>query len=239
MHQKIEELPSTGFRTIELSFPDLPAFASRYFGRDIAADDYPSLTAAAASPLGSEKREDAFARARGWVGIISAAGTDMLQVGSSDSPEIRDTPVERLTGDLRQLADMLSEKVFRLAYENWCWAMRAPTWKAAWDLVRQVGRPNIGLYLDTFQSAGRVPDDDGGDAYRVDPPFSKDPDAATGLRPRGWWCHKYRPLPYDGGYLPVRNVVEAVLTTGFQGWFSMEVFDGRFQEKYGNDLKPA
>jgi hypothetical protein len=30
--------------------------------------------------------------------------------------------------------------------------------------------------------------------------------------------------------------VEAVLATGFRGWFSLEVFDGQFDKKYGDDL---
>jgi sugar phosphate isomerase/epimerase len=49
---------------------------------------------------------------------------------------------------------MLAKKNFRLAYENWCWSTHAPTWKDVWDIVRKVDRPNVGLCLDTFQSAG-------------------------------------------------------------------------------------
>ena len=37
-------------------------------------------------PRGSRAREAAFARARGWIHIMKALGTDMLQVGSSDTP---------------------------------------------------------------------------------------------------------------------------------------------------------
>jgi sugar phosphate isomerase/epimerase len=42
---------------------------------------------------------------------------------------------------------------------------------------------------------------------------------------------------YDGGYLPIDGFVRAVLKTGFNGWFSIEVFDGKFEEKYGEDLR--
>lgn len=41
---------------------------------------------------------------------------------------------------------------------------------------------------------------------------------------------------YDGGYLPIVEFAEAVLRTGFRGWVSVEVFDGKFKEKYGDDL---
>lgn len=50
--------------------------------------------------------------------------------------------------------DLLAEKGFKVAYENWCWATHAPTWKDVWRIVQKANRPNLGLCLDTFQSAG-------------------------------------------------------------------------------------
>ena len=56
--------------------------------------------------------------------------------------------------DLATLADLCAEKGFRIAYENWCWATHAPSWKDVWQIVQLANRPNIGLCLDTFHSAG-------------------------------------------------------------------------------------
>ena len=159
---------------------------------------------------------------------------------------------------------MLAAHNFRLAYENWCWSTHAPTWRAVWDIVRKVNRPNVGLCLDTFQTAGSewadpttasgliedVPRDvlklrvrasledlarevppekiyllQISDAYKPVEPISKDFDKEKGLRPRGVWSHDFRPVPFDGGYLPVVDVAKAVLRTGFRGYFSVEVFD--------------
>ncbi|KAK3488574.1 xylose isomerase-like protein [Neurospora crassa] len=300
LHQKIEAIRHAGFDGIELSFPDLQSYANLHFGRDIAEDDYDTLCEAGQAvrtllerhnlnifvlqpfsnfegwPEGSKKREDAFARARGWIRIMEAVGTDMLQVGSSDSEGIATDP-ERVAADLRELADMLAEKGFKLAYENWCWSTHAPKWSDVWNIVQKVDRPNVGLCLDTFQSAGgewgdpttesgrietpaitemelsvryraslkelaeTVPADkifffQISDAYKVQPPLDDKPDPESGLRPRGRWSHDYRPLPYDGGYLPIEQFAKAVLDTGFKGWFSVEVFDGKFEEKFGQDL---
>lgn len=299
LHQKLEAIVHAGFSGIELSFPDLQAYANQHFGKDIAEDDYPSLCEAGKHvrtlcenhnlkilvlqpfcnfegwPIGSKEREDALKRARGWMDIMSAVGTDMVQVGSSDSPNITSS-ISQLAADLAELADILALRRFRIAYENWCWATHAPTWKDVWTIVQMADRPNIGLCLDTFQTAGgewgdpttgsgrvetaniteeeltmsykisldeltrTVPPDkiyflQISDAYKVNPPLKPEPDE-SGLRPRGRWSHDYRPLPYDGGYLPIAPFVQAVLSTGFRGWFSIEVFDGRFEEKYGNDL---
>jgi sugar phosphate isomerase/epimerase len=177
LHQKIEAIREAGFDGIELSFPDLQAFASRHFGREVAEDDYNALCEAGKAvgamvaghglkilvlqPFanfegwseGSQERQDAFARAKAWIDIMEAVGTDMLQVGSSDSPGMSHD-LDQLARDLACLADMLAEKGFKLAYENWCWATCAPTWKDVWAIVQKADKPNIGLCLDTFQTAG-------------------------------------------------------------------------------------
>jgi sugar phosphate isomerase/epimerase len=158
---------------------------------------------------------------------------------------------------------MLAKEKFRMAYENWCWSTHAPTWKDAWEVVKEIDRPNVGLCLDTFQTAGSewadpttpsgliedVPRDELdtrfkasmvelsksipptkiyllqiSDAYKPAKPIERK--EIGGLRPRGRWSHDFRPMPYDGGYLPIEEVAKAVLKTGFRGYFSMEIFDG-------------
>ncbi|KAF6832711.1 3-dehydroshikimate dehydratase [Colletotrichum musicola] len=299
LSQKLTAIASAGFNGIELSLPDLQSFASQHFRKEVAEDDYTSLSEAATLvrarckelgleimvlqpfsnfegwPRGSQERQNAFERARGWVEIMSAAGTGMLQVGSSDSPGIEDAKMEDVVDDLRELADMLNERGFRVAYENWCWATRAPGWKDVWEIVKAADRENLGLCLDTFQTAGGEwgdPTTSSGiietldkqdletkfedslkeltdsipaekifflqvsDAYRVDPPLDAEPDE-NGLRARGRWSHDFRPLPFEGGYLPIGKVFDAVMKTGLQGWISVEVFDGREGEKFGGDLE--
>lgn len=58
-----------------------------------------------------------------------------------------------------------------------------------------------------------------------------------GLWPRARWSHDFRPMPYDGGYLPVEEVAKAVLRTGFRGWFSMEIFDGNVTRETGEGME--
>lgn len=317
LHQRLEAISQAGFTGIELSMPDLLSHAKELQALqqlpagDIQDDDWPTLVQAAEHvrhlcathglrvivlqpfanfegwPADAPQRAAAFARARGWARIMQAAGTDLLQVGSTDTPAARLATADRdrLAADLAALADALAPLGLRVAYENWCWATHAPTWRDAWDLVRRADRPNLGLCLDTFQSAGGewadpttgsglVEVDGGGgggaagdeaalaarwrascralaaevpgdkifflqisDAYKMTPPLSAEPDEG-GLRPRGRWSHDYRPLPYDGGYLGTQmaEFARAVLETGFRGWWSVEVFDGEFEAKYGDGL---
>ncbi|OQD60473.1 hypothetical protein PENPOL_c023G09212 [Penicillium polonicum] len=286
--RKLEALSKAGFASIELSFPDILDYAAHLQGQPISSNNFSELVIVAHRirelceansltimmlqpfanfegwPKGSTEREDAFARARGWIEIMEALGTDLLQVGATDTPPDRISITrEAIVSDLRELADLLAEHNFRLAYENWCWSTHAPGWKEVWKIVSAIDRPNVGLCLDTFQTAGsewadpttgsglieEVPYDvlqknfstsmdelartvppekiyllQISDAYKVSPPLKNE--TIEGLRPRGRWSHDYRPMPYDGGYLPIEDVAKAVLKTGFRGWFSMEIFDG-------------
>ena len=101
---KLDSISAAGFDAIELSFPDLQNFANSYFKKEIAENDYDSLCTAGKEvkklcaekqlkilvlqpfsnfegwPEGSPERKDAFERAEGWIKIMQAVGTDMLQV---------------------------------------------------------------------------------------------------------------------------------------------------------------
>jgi sugar phosphate isomerase/epimerase len=110
LETKLKAISSAKFQAIELGFPDLLSFASSYHKQEIKEDDYDSLCSAGAEvkslckqhnlkivmlqpfsnfegwPHGSKERNDAFARAKGWIKIMQAVGTDMLQVSLSFSP---------------------------------------------------------------------------------------------------------------------------------------------------------
>jgi sugar phosphate isomerase/epimerase len=145
---KLSAISSAGFKGVELGFPDLVSFASEYHKKEIKEDDYDRLCEAGKGvkmiceqsnlriimlqpfsnfegwKKGSKERKEAFERAKGWIRVMQSVGTDMLQVGSSDSPNIS-TSKEDIVSDIRELADMLAEHKLRLAYENWCWSTHA------------------------------------------------------------------------------------------------------------------
>lgn len=293
---RLHAISLAGFEAIELSFPDILSYGKTLLGHDVEPKNWDELCKVAAEiqkecrkrnlgimmlqPFsnfegwkeGSDGRKDAFERARGWIRIMQACGCDMLQVGSTDTP-MEKLDESNIVPDLRELADMLAKHGFKLAYENWCWSSHAPDWKDVWNIAKEVDRPNFGLCLDTFQTAGgewadprtesglledvskeelkqrfeksldelakTVPKDkiyllQISDAYKVPQPLDPEPNE-EGLRPRGRWSHDFRPLPYNGGYLPVADVARAVLKTGFRGWFSYEVFDAGADGK-GKDI---
>ncbi|KAK8061703.1 hypothetical protein PG994_008069 [Apiospora phragmitis] len=292
---KLKAIADAGFDAVELSMPDILAYGKMLNGTEPDPKDYDALVEIGKAikgqmvehglkvmmlqpfanfegwPKGSKERQDAFDRARGWMRIMEAVGTDLLQVGSSDAPGIAESSFDDMAADLAELADLCAEKGFRIAYENWCWATRAPFWKDVWEIS------GGGEWADPTTRTGLVEVEESSeaegeqrrpmyraqveqrwneslaelvvtvpaskifllqisDAYKMDPPIPDEVDKESGLRPRGQWSHDYRPLPYDGGYLPVREFLNAVLDTGFRGYLSMEVFDPKGQEKRYPDM---
>ncbi|KAI0035510.1 xylose isomerase-like protein [Vararia minispora EC-137] len=265
---KLEAISSAGFSAIELSFPDLLSFARWYLNRDVPDTDYDALCVTGTKvaelcaqkglqilmlqPFGkfegwskkSAERENAFKRARGWIRIMKAVGTDMLQVRTRSS-DAEHLDACRIVSDLQESADILAPLTFDV-----------------WNIVCAFDRSNIGLCLDTFQTTGSefvdpgsgsgfvegsflqefqhsldelartVPEDkiyllQVSDAYKLRIPLETD---ASGQKPRAQWSTTFRPVPFEG-YLPVVDVTVAVLKTGFRGWFSMEVFDSGWDGK--------
>ena len=104
LDKKLQAIAATGFQGIELGFPDLLSFATKFLGKHVGPQDFDHLCKAGLEvktlckdlrlkivmlqPFSnfegwkpqSEEREDAFRRAHGWIKIMQAVGTDMLQV---------------------------------------------------------------------------------------------------------------------------------------------------------------
>ncbi len=103
--KKLDAISGAGFSAIELSFPDILSFASLHLEHEVQPVDYDDLCIACKAiksmcdargleilmlqpfanfegwPEGSDGRQDAFTRAKGWIRLMQACGTDMLQVG--------------------------------------------------------------------------------------------------------------------------------------------------------------
>jgi sugar phosphate isomerase/epimerase len=140
---RLHAISAAGFSAVELSFPDILSYGQTLLGHEIEPSNYDELCKVAAEikkecdkrqlgimmlqpfanfegwPEGSDGRKDALERANGWIRIMQSCGTDMLQVGSTDTP-LEKLDKSKIVSDLRGLCDMLKEHGFRLAYENWC-----------------------------------------------------------------------------------------------------------------------
>jgi len=104
--EKMKAIRDAGFDAIELAMPDILAYKKELYGSEPNADDLNAIVevAKAIKSLANDfnlkilmlkpfekfegwkkgrsdkEREDSFARARGWIRVMVAAETDMLQV---------------------------------------------------------------------------------------------------------------------------------------------------------------
>lgn len=100
-----------------------------------------------------------------WLEIVGILDSDAILVPSNFLGPDPITGKARTTGDrdvivddLRQMADAaaLCSPPVRIAYEAIAWGTHVSTWEQAWEIVRRVDRPNLGLALDTFNTAAAI-----------------------------------------------------------------------------------
>lgn len=101
---KLEAIRAAGYQAVEMSLPDVVDYASHLASHQVEPDSFAELLPAAAEihrlcdalalkvmmlqplgtfegwPRGSAERKEAFARTIGWMEIMQAVGTDLLQV---------------------------------------------------------------------------------------------------------------------------------------------------------------
>jgi 4-hydroxyphenylpyruvate dioxygenase len=109
--------------------------------------------------LDRQKHEELIDKIHVWFRIVKELKTATIQIPANFLPVDQLTgDMNVIVGDLRKLADLglREEPQVRFAYENLCWSTHIDTWDKAWEVVKQVDRPNFGLCLDTFNIAGRV-----------------------------------------------------------------------------------
>lgn len=97
-----------------------------------------------------------------WLDILHVLESDTLLVASNflgPDPHTGSTrtsgDANLITSDLRDLASVAARASppVRVAYEAIAWGNHVWLWEQAWDIVRAVNRPNMGLALDTFNIA--------------------------------------------------------------------------------------
>jgi len=202
--------------------------------------------------------------ARGTLSILPHLGTDMLLIPSTTLPAEKITrDFNHMAKDLAKLADYANafSPPLRVCYEALSWGTHVSTWRDAWEVVRLANRSNLGLCLDSFNTAARQwadPYQHSGkrhaavdeelrrdlellvnivpaekifyfqiaDGKLMAPPLQlpTDPNEPI-LRP---WSRGYRLFPLEtnlGAYLPVKPFTDAVLATGYNGPWCIEVFN--------------
>jgi len=173
-------------------------------------------------------RARAFARAERKFDLMAALGTNLLGVPSTQHPSAL-AGLDRAADDLRTLGERAAARGLRVGFSALCYGRHISDHRAAWDLVRAVDHPAVGLILNSFHSLARGTAPDSIRAIPGDRIFhvqlADAPRVAMDLRTL---ARHFRLMPGEGD-LDVTGFTRAVLATGYGGSLSLEVINDQLR----------
>jgi 4-hydroxyphenylpyruvate dioxygenase len=175
-----------------------------------------------------EQLARAFERMERKFDVMEELGTDLILLCSNCSPlAVGDRA--RLIDDLATLGERAAKRRMRVGYEALAWGRHTFDHRDAWSLIRDVNHPSIGLILDSFHSLARgIPSASIGDIH-VDKLFVVQiADAPRLTMDYLSWSRHFRNMPGQGD-LPLADFAEAIHRIGYQGYWSLEIFNDRFR----------
>lgn len=175
-----------------------------------------------------EQRAAAFRRMERKFAVMEDLGTDLVLVCSNCSPQALGER-DRIVDDLRELGELAARHGKRIGYEALAWGRHVNDHRDAWSLVRDADHPAIGLVLDSFHSLAReIPSASIGDIRPEKLFIVQMADAPRlDMDPLSWSRH-FRSMPGQGE-LPLADYVSAIQRTGYDGYWSLEIFNDRFR----------
>jgi 4-hydroxyphenylpyruvate dioxygenase len=230
---KLDAIARAGFQGVEIFENDFLAFdgSPREVGR-MARDLGLEITLFQPfrdfEGMPEPHRSRTFDRAERKFDIMAELGTDLLLVCSNASP-ISLGGIDRAAADFHELGERAAKRGLKVGYEALAWGRHINDHRDAWEIVRRADHPNIGLILDSFHTLSRkidlrsiasIPKDKIFIVQLADAPLI-DMDLL-------YWSRHFRNMPGEGD-LPVTEFTAAIASTGYDGYFSLEIFNDQFR----------
>lgn len=233
LESKIRAVADAGFDGVEifendlLGFPGSPRDVGRMI-RDVGMQCTLFQPFRDLEGMPPEQRARAFERMERKFDVMAELGTDLILLCSNCSPlAVGDRA--RLVDDLSQLGERAAKRKMRVGYEALAWGRHTFDHRDAWTLIRDVDHPSIGLILDSFHSLAReVPSASIGDIRVEKLFFVQIADAPKLTMDYLSWSRHFRNMPGQGD-LPLADFAEAIHRLGYQGYWSLEIFNDRFR----------
>ncbi|MEU3269354.1 TIM barrel protein [Saccharomonospora sp. NPDC006951] len=167
--------------------------------------------------------------------VMERLGVDTILVCSSVAPDAVDDD-DLAAEQLHTLAEHAAPRGIRIAYEALAWGRFVDTWEHSWDIVRRGDHPALGLCLDSFHVLSRAGNGNGA----TDPAgiatipgdklfFLQLADAPRLDMDVLQWSRHHRVFPGQGAF-DLTAFTAAVLSTGYRGPLSLEVFNDVFRQ---------
>jgi 4-hydroxyphenylpyruvate dioxygenase len=173
-------------------------------------------------------RSRTFDRAERKFDVMQELGTDLVLVCSNVSPASLGG-IDRAAEDFRELGERAAKRGLRVGYEALAWGRHIHDHRDAWEIVRRADHPNIGLILDSFHTLSRRIDVNSIRSIPKDKIFIVQlADAPQIEMDLLYWSRHFRSMPGEGD-LPVTEFTTAIADTGYDGYFSLEIFNDQFR----------
>ncbi|MEN5299381.1 TIM barrel protein [Brucella sp. TWI559] len=233
LQQKLEAIAKAGFDGVEifendfLTFDESPKQVGR-MARDLGLDitlfqpfrDFEGMP----EPLRSRTLD----RAERKFDLMQELGTDLILVCSNVSPAALGG-IDRAADDFHALGERAAKRGLRVGYEALAWGRHIHDHRDAWEIVRRADHQNVGLILDSFHTLARKIDVNSIRSIPKDKLFIVQmADAPLIDMDLLYWSRHYRNMPGEGD-LPVLDFMRAVAATGYDGYFSLEIFNDQFR----------
>ena len=178
--------------------------------------------------LPEPQRSRTFDRAERKFDVMQELGTDLMLVCSAVSP-IALGGIDRAAADFHELGERAARRGLRVGYEALAWGRYVNDHRDAWEIVRRADHASIGLILDSFHTLARKIDVDSIRSIPKDRIFIVQvADAPLIDMDLLYWSRHFRNMPGEGD-LPVREFMQAVAATGYDGYLSLEIFNDQFR----------
>jgi 4-hydroxyphenylpyruvate dioxygenase len=233
LSEKLEAVAAAGFRGVEifesdlLSYNGTPAEVAKELA-DLGLKVVSFQPFRDFEGMPDKQRARALDRAERKFDVMQEIGCDLLLVCSNVSPESAGG-IDRAAEDFRQLGERAAKRGLRIGFEALPWGSHIKDYRDAWEVVRRADHAAVGLVLDSFDCY----------AQKTDlKPLRDIPGKRiflVQLADALWlnmdiqnWSGHFRCFPGQGE-MPTLEFVETVLGTGYNGEFSLKIFNDQFR----------
>jgi sugar phosphate isomerase/epimerase len=243
LEEKISAIAAAGFDSIELLDDDLrnsgmspEDCARRCADLGLTIELYQPFRRAEGVEPG-EFRE-VLARFHRELDVMRRLGTEAILVVSNTDPDAH-ADRDLSAGQLATLGSAAAEHGITVMFEALAWGTHISRTMDAWETIRRADHPSLGLVVDTFHLNARG--DDAGVLAQLPPgavgflQLADAPWLTMDLLP---WSRNHRRFPGEGEF-DLAAQFATVLSAGYQGPLSLEIFNPGYRERAPHEAARA
>jgi 4-hydroxyphenylpyruvate dioxygenase len=234
LEQKLKAAAAAGFDAVEIfenDFTQYPGSAAdvRAMAADLGLHILAFQPFRNAGGLPEQMHKDALYRVQRKFDVMAEMGTNRLLLCST-VPDFTIDDKELVAAQINDFAELAGKAGVRLAYEALAWGRYIADYDDAWEIVKKVNHPNLGICLDTFHMFSRgctlntLRNDISADKIALvqvaDAPLMK----MEILQ----YSRHYRCFPGQGEF-PMVDFMRCLKDKGFDDYVSHEIFNDDFR----------